>query len=1554
MRKSDVATSLGAARPPTTASLLPAIAAVALTAFAWPTLVAPAVRGLATAVASAPAVAPAASVHIPAAADPHSAARARALSTGEPVTVDALTTADSLTVANPDGSFTQTTSALPIRMKSASGAWEDIDPTLRRSANGSIVTGATPDALALSGGGTGPLVTFDDRAGHVLSLSLPVRLPRPSLSGASATYRGVYRGVDLVVTAQPSGGFGEVFVVHDAAAAAAASLRFTTSLRGLALKADESGELAAVDPATGQVVLTAPPAALWDSAGAGSDASGPGPRANAARLPVAVDGEGLTLEAGAASLDPDAATYPLYLDPTWTPPSSSAGRSNYEELQQSCGNASQTAQPGVGYNDFNSCIGAYRSFFAFNVSGLHTNFQVLNTTLKIDEVFSALNSCGEGSETITIRWVNPLPSSFNWSSQPGAKSGVTNPITSQSLKSVGNPVGTMCSGGTVPADFDMKSAIDEVVSAGNITTLTIGMYGNETAGSNSLERFNNNPSILTQYDIKPNQPSNLAASPTPIDSSGAADQGCGSAAAGYLGISNLGGRHVATLSATVTSPIAAAQMAGHFPITDDTANKMIAKPASSGFVTTGASVSVNTPALTDGHEYSWSLYANDQFLNSPSSTTCKFLVDETAPFNPTIKSPDFPPVGSGQPSGRTNGQVGALTLTSSDPNPSRGHGSGMRGFRWSLDTPIPSSGASTTGSSGTLSVSVTPAQWGVHTLYAEAIDKAGNVSAQAQYSFYVPWNPATRITAGDVSGDGIPDLVTTTSSGNLVEYQGNADPDSPAVTLSTPQFSPDAQGTPWNRYLLTHRGSFVNQGVDDVWAYNTVNHALYLYRNVGTIPFENTANVVTGITKAAVASDAFNISPTSPDSPTTACATTSTGSCAGYDDTDWSTVTQVLAAGDLYAGTPVAAFDKGAPGLLTVEGGSLWYYQGQTTALYLGTAIQLGTSGWNGVTLIAPGTVAGRPALWARDNATGTIYQYTITFDSAGFPVSLGTPSSGTALTIPNSVTFQRSLYPAIASPGDLRASGNPDLVATTTSGKLIDYPGAQPTSAGVAQLGSPVTLGAQSGIVHDWPLTDGSGSTAADTASGTSATLSSGASWATDATRGTVVALNGSSGYLALPQQMISGTSTLTLTVTFKANSGTTGILFSTGHDVPANVATGAMPVLYIGTDGKLYGQYWNGKVQPTISPHPVNDGAWHTATLVGAATIQSLYLDSHFIRSQRGTLANLEPLDFAGAGVFNTTAWVNAPGGHSTAHASYFTGDLSEIRFSASAQPPTATAQIDAGQAPALAGPSLDQPALFALGLTQNGVGGIDFSSDGTVYTDGSVFTSPKTTLSFDQGGLTLSDSTTGQVIETYGNSGYPDATLVLQTDGNLVVYDTDATPLWALQADENAVYSSGDVMELLANGNLVIYSSLGGVIWQATSRANPGALVLVDEGMCVDDANGAAASGNKVQVWSCLGNSNQTWLVGSDGTIRFNANQSYCMEVSGSATASGTPVDLGACNGGANQQWTTQASGAIVNPNSGRCLDDTNLSTNNGTPLQISDCLGNPDQMWEIPGI
>src|SRR5581483_10142527 len=97
-----------------------------------------------------------------------------------------------------------------------------IDPTLRRGSDGVLRTAATPNALTLSGGGLGALASVADGSGHVLGFGLPDALATPTVSGASATYAGVYPGIDLVVTAQPSGGFGEVFVVRDAAAAARA------------------------------------------------------------------------------------------------------------------------------------------------------------------------------------------------------------------------------------------------------------------------------------------------------------------------------------------------------------------------------------------------------------------------------------------------------------------------------------------------------------------------------------------------------------------------------------------------------------------------------------------------------------------------------------------------------------------------------------------------------------------------------------------------------------------------------------------------------------------------------------------------------------------------------------------------------------------------------------------------------------------------------------------------------------------------------------------------------------------------------------------------------------------------------------------------------------------------------------------------------------------------------------------------------------------------------------------------------------------------------------
>ena len=164
-----------------------------------------------------------------------------------------------------------------------------------------------------------------------------------------------------------------------------------------------------------------------------------------------------------------------------------------------------------------------------------------------------------------------------------------------------------------------------------------------------------------------------------------------------------------------------------------------------------------------------------------------------------------------------------------------------------------------------------------------------------------------------------------------------------------------------------------------------------------------------------------------------------------------------------------------APGLLTVENGDLWYYQGIDRQHYISTAIQLGatsgTDSWNDYTLLAPGTVNKIPVIWARKKTTGAIYQYTITYNASGYPNNLGSPQSGsgTQLTIPGTGTntvgpassLNSTADPGITSPGNFHDTtpAEPDIVTTTATGELIDYPGAAATG-GLAAFGDPVALG--------------------------------------------------------------------------------------------------------------------------------------------------------------------------------------------------------------------------------------------------------------------------------------------------------------------------------------------------------------------------------------------------------------------------------------------------------------------------------------------------------------
>ena len=264
----------------------------------------------------------------------------QAARTGKPVTVSSYTTETDSLVARPDGKLALTQALAPVRKRVGTG-WQPLNATLEANTDGSFSPAVVPGALRLSGGGTGPVVTMYV-AGTSLSLSLPMVLPKPTVSGPTATYAGVLPGVDLTVTSDVFGSISESFVVHDATAArnpALQSLRFTTQAAGLTLSADAAGNIVGSN-AVGSVLVSAPAPTMWDSR---TDASRPtatdgsgevvdadsgeparstaavaGAAATVAPVQVTVDSGGFTLVPDAGLLSSPGAVYPLYIDPGFT------------------------------------------------------------------------------------------------------------------------------------------------------------------------------------------------------------------------------------------------------------------------------------------------------------------------------------------------------------------------------------------------------------------------------------------------------------------------------------------------------------------------------------------------------------------------------------------------------------------------------------------------------------------------------------------------------------------------------------------------------------------------------------------------------------------------------------------------------------------------------------------------------------------------------------------------------------------------------------------------------------------------------------------------------------------------------------------------------------------------------------------------------------------------------------------------------------------------------------------------------------------------------------
>ncbi|WP_051941150.1 hypothetical protein [Phaeacidiphilus oryzae] len=708
-------------------------------------------------------------------------ASAQATSSGQPVSVDSLTTSISTLTAEPNGQLSWSSSVMPQRVQK-NGAWADIDTTLKQNASGTYAPAAAPGSLVLSGGGSGPLVTIADSAGRDVSLYWPSALPTPTVSGSTLTYPSVFPDVDLQVSATPTGGITDVLVVKTAAAAsnpALSSLKLTTHTQGVTVTDDGHGTLSARS-ADGQVQFQAPSPLMWDStstssgaatskvaaldASTAADTPGPGEGAQVAPVDAQVDGSTITLTPDQKLLTGSSTTYPVYIDPPdWSPLNATGNRQMFTEVQSACPstphvNDTSYGYPGVGDNTFTGCIGLERSYFQIAVPHNVWGASIVSATANVQETYSA--SCSTSND-IKAYLTSPISSATNWNNKPALG-------TYLGAQTFGSACSSWPSGG-----YDITSNFAKA-AANDWGTYTFALVNSNESDGAYFRRFNYNPTITIVYDHAPNPPGYLSAN------AGSTTLGCATTTP-YPLLGKTDSVTAPTLNAQVSDPDKD-QLDATFTYWingSTTKHTLVSAVTSSGKTASQSLPSGFVSGLADGTTVDWQVSASDGHLSTTRNETCHFTAYPNTPvLRLAVKS-----------AGTSEGSSSVYTATTDASDKAVK-------YVWNLDVapPVsnpPANQTVTADSSGTASITVTPASPGTHTLYVTAYDAASN-TAGTSATFSV--NAAAGSTYSSLAAAFDNTAVTATSNA----ASGNADGASNSLPLE------DLQAAGWNPGSTVH------------------------------------------------------------------------------------------------------------------------------------------------------------------------------------------------------------------------------------------------------------------------------------------------------------------------------------------------------------------------------------------------------------------------------------------------------------------------------------------------------------------------------------------------------------------------------------------------------------------------------------------------------------------------------------------------------------------------------------------------------------------------------
>ncbi|RKS05026.1 concanavalin A-like lectin/glucanase superfamily protein [Nocardiopsis sp. Huas11] len=429
-------------------------------------------------------------------------ALALAEETGERVEIAGLTDEKTQHFANPDGTLTMETHAVPVRVRS-NGGWVDADPSLVATEDGLVRPRAAGMDIAFSGGGDAPMAEIGIGSNSV-ELGWTGDLPEPVLDGAQATYADVLPDVDLVLTAGVEG-FTQVLVVHTPEAAEApelAELQLALGTEGVTVTEDEHGNLEAVGDQGGQGVFAVQAPAMWDSAGAEEAVESEDPtvaplsgsRVEQVETTVGVDS--IRLVPDQAMLADEATEYPVYIDP-----SVSANRPNWGYVDKAYPNQEYfnptVDSVGVGRIEWDR-VYTRRAFFQFTTMGRteHSNTIIHSATLRTEVDWAY--DCNSDSH-IQLHRVDRFNSNTTWNNQPTTR-------TKQDEKNVTGGWATCPSSSGV--EFDATNAYQWGLD-NDEAYIYLRLKEQDESGTTAWRRFdtkNKPPVLVVDYNHPPEKP----------------------------------------------------------------------------------------------------------------------------------------------------------------------------------------------------------------------------------------------------------------------------------------------------------------------------------------------------------------------------------------------------------------------------------------------------------------------------------------------------------------------------------------------------------------------------------------------------------------------------------------------------------------------------------------------------------------------------------------------------------------------------------------------------------------------------------------------------------------------------------------------------------------------------------------------------------------------------------------------------------------------------------------------------------------------------------------